>query len=82
MMSSESLRFRMRRSQRITLTVVAAMGFAGAQGQPPAGPKNCDQARKLATQNGTAVPQNCLANPHGILHGGFGAIAAHLKSGG
>ena len=72
----------MRRSHRITLTVLAAMGFAGAQTPAPAGPKDCDEARKVAQQNGTAVPQSCLGNEHGFLYRGFGAFAAHFMSGG
>lgn len=75
----------MRRSPRITLTVLAAMGFAGAQVPPPSTPaksKNCDEARKAAKQNGTSVPQNCLGNLHGVSHGGFGAIAARFHGGG
>jgi hypothetical protein len=75
----------MRRSPRITLTVLAAMGLAGAQAPAPAtkvDPKNCDEARKAAKQNGTSVPQNCLEHLHGVSHGGFGAIAARFHGGG
>lgn len=66
----------MKKSQRITLTVVAAMGIAGAQ--PPATQSasvNCDEARRAAKANGTALPNGCVGNVH---HGGFGSIAAFM----
>jgi hypothetical protein len=66
----------MKKSQRITLTVVAAMGLAAANAQTPAAqpdPNDC----KTARASGTPIPGNCEAKAgHGGGHqGGFGATA-------
>jgi hypothetical protein len=72
----------MKKSQRITLTVVAAMGMAAARGQTqvtPIDPNNCEEIRKA----GTAVPDNCRTTPaHGAHRGGFGSTAKTHSGGG
>jgi hypothetical protein len=70
----------MRKSQSITLTVVAAMGMAArAQQAPtpsaPAALKTCEERRSAAAAAGTAFSEKCNAgsSAHGTSHGGFGA---------
>jgi hypothetical protein len=66
----------MKKSQRITLTVVAAMGLAAGNAQTPAAsvvdPNDCATAKA----NGTPLPSHCKAKgENNIQHGGFGATA-------
>jgi hypothetical protein len=67
----------MKRSHTVVLTAVVAAAVVTASGQTlpaKAGSVDCKEARKTAKAKGTAVPQECVANPRAVLHGGFGAL--------
>lgn len=70
----------MRRSQSITLTVVAAMGMAArAQQSPtapstPVPPRTCEQRRKVSLAAGVPFNETCaISAAHTAAYGGFGA---------
>jgi len=76
----------MKRSRAVMLTaVVAAAGAVGAEAQtpaPPGGAVDCKEARRAAKRDGTPLPPNCVANSHGVAHGGFGAFGHYHAAGG
>jgi hypothetical protein len=70
----------MKKSQSITLTVVAAMAMAArAQQSPvapstPLAPRTCEERRRLALTAGTPFNESCVsAVGRTAVSGGFGA---------
>jgi hypothetical protein len=80
----------MKKSQSITLSIVAAMGMkAGAQLAPPvpvtnAAAQTCEERRELARVAGTRFTENCghASGAHGTSRGGFGATGKGTSGGG
>jgi hypothetical protein len=79
----------MKKSQSITLTVVAAMGMAARAQQPPTAPgppatsQPCEERRKAAQAAGTPFSETCGATvAHGTSRGGFGATGQEHSGGG
>jgi len=77
----------MKKSQSITLTVVAAMGLAArAQQSTPAAaptPQTCEDRRNAAQAAGTKFSEVChTSTTHGTARGGFGATGKGHSSGG
>lgn len=80
----------MKRSQSITLTVVAAMGMAArAQQSPvapltPVAPRTCEERRNAALAAGLPVNETCLHSSsimvQGAARGGFGATGQNHSS--
>jgi len=77
-----------RKSQTITLTVVAAMAIATARGLAPAPPvdPNGNRCAGILNNAGTPIPSSCFAASHngftGARMGGFGATAQGRHAGG
>jgi hypothetical protein len=72
----------LKKSQTITLTIVAAAAMATVRGQAPVtpvDPNSCDEILKNAPIRNMAIPSSCFAHAHngfaGARVGGFGAIA-------
>lgn len=79
----------MKKSQTITLTIVAAAAMATARAQTPVSPpdpNSCDEVLKSAAIGNGAIPSRCIARVHNgfaaVRVGGFGAIAKVRNSGG
>lgn len=79
----------MRKSQSITLTVVAAMAMAArAQQSPvapstPLAPRTCEERKNLALTAGTPFNETCVSSgAHTAVHGGFGATGKDHSGGG
>jgi hypothetical protein len=81
----------MKKSQRITLTVVAAMGMAAraqqtpkapAEQQPP--PQTCEERRNVARAAGIRFTEVCghRSTAHSTSRGGFGATGKGHSGGG
>jgi len=80
-----------KKSQAITLTVVAAMGMAGFAQQPPTPAAQqpstsltCEDRVKAAKAAGTKPTENCGHNSaaHGIVRRGFGLTGKTHSGGG
>jgi len=78
----------MRKSQSITLTVVAAMGMAArAQQSPtapstPVTPRTCEERRNVALAAGVPFNESCFnSGAHGAAYGGFGATGKGHSAG-
>jgi hypothetical protein len=82
----------MKKSQSITLTIVAAMGMdASAQLTPLAQAtatnipvQTCDERRDIARVAGTAFTETCgnVTAAHGTSRGGFGTTGKSISGGG
>jgi hypothetical protein len=85
----------MKKSQGITLTVLAAMGMASPAQQPPsptappasAAPtqlRTCEERAMAARAAGLPVTDTCgtQSGTHGAVRGGFGATGKTNPSGG
>jgi hypothetical protein len=78
----------MKKSQSITLTVVAAMGLAARAQQLPTPaaaptPQTCEDRRNAASAAGTKFTEVChTSTTHGAARGGFGATGKGHSSGG
>lgn len=79
----------MKKSQSITLTVVAAMGMAVRAQQPPAAPaphappQTCEERRNVAKAAGVPFTETCrISNVHTTSRGGFGATGKGHSGGG
>jgi hypothetical protein len=79
----------MRKSQSITLTVVAAMAMAARAQQSPVAPstpltpRTCEERRNLALAKGTPFNESCVSSgTHGAAYGGFGATGKDHSGGG
>ena len=81
----------MKKSQSITLTVIASMGIAAhaqqapiAQAAPPSpvAAQTCEERRQAAIAAGTPAETCGRATAHGTSRGGFGATGKSLSSGG
>ena len=80
----------MKKSQSITLTVVAAMGMGARAQQAPSAPaaaapaQTCEQRRDAAQASGARFDEACghTNGAHGTSHGGFGATGKGTSGGG
>jgi hypothetical protein len=81
----------MKKSQSITLTLVAAMGMAARAQQTPPAPaapatlQPCEERRKAAHAAGTPFTETCghgATAAHGTSRGGFGATGKGHSGGG
>jgi hypothetical protein len=80
----------MKKSQSITLTVVAAMGMGARAQQAPLAPaaaapaQTCEQRRDAAQAAGVRFGESCghTSAAHGTSRGGFGATGQGTSGGG
>jgi len=80
----------MKKSQSITLTVVAAMGMAARAQQIPTVPaaqaptQSCEERRSLSRAAGVRFTETCghSSTAHGTSRGGFGATGKGHSGGG
>lgn len=77
----------MKKSQSITLTVVAAMGIAARAQQAPIAPaaqasaQTCEERRNAAIAAGTRFTETC-GHASTVRRGGFGAMGKGHSGGG
>jgi hypothetical protein len=78
----------MKKSQSITLTVLASVGIAAHAQQGPAAPaapvvsQSCEQRRQAAKAAGTPAETCGHSTAHATSRGGFGATGKGHSSGG